>query len=131
MGCEVQQLQRGIEEQKKAVEELKKKDKPMQGPWREVVKMKGKKNGATGVRPVISEEKQESRKSRENEGHHSAKKQVRKLWGTRRGQYVEQIKIRCVNLYDKAESPSIIRNFKRHDGKEISGGLKSQEMSQF
>ena len=64
---------------------------------------KGKKRVTTGVEAVRSE-KQENRKPRESEGHHSAKKQVRKLWVTRRGQYVEQIKTRCVNLNDKAEN---------------------------
>ena len=72
LGCEVQQLQRGMEKQKKAGEELKKEDKPMQASWTEVVK-KGKKRVTTGVEAVRSE-KQESRKPRESEGHHSAKK---------------------------------------------------------
>ena len=114
LGCEVQQLQCGMEEQKK---ELKKEDKPMQASWTEVVK-KGKKRVRTGVEAVRSE-KQESRKPMESEGHHSTKKQVRKLWGMCRGQYVEQIKTRYVNLYDKAENLSIVRNFKQCDGKEI------------
>ena len=56
LGCEVQQLQRGMEEHKKAVEELKKEDKPMQASWTEVVK-KGKKRVTTGVEAVRSEEK--------------------------------------------------------------------------